>query len=415
VAIEFNAGSARPVVGSAAPARTVEGLEGMIGQNIICFAKDWNEDPTSCNHVLRELSKRNKVLWVNSISTRAPNLTSGRDLSKLFRRIVGILKGFQKVGENMWLFTPFVLPFHHKEWAIRLNRQILRLSLAMLRRRLGMHAFQLWTFVPTSAEYVGTLGEDTIVYYCTDEWSKFSSVDGQKVGEMVKTLATRADVVFATSRPLTEKLSQWNPETHLASHGVNYEAFATALEDSTPVPADLAALPGPVLGFYGLIEDWMDQNLLAYLAKRHPEWSIALVGKKMVETPLLDELPNVHFLGRKPHGELPAYCKGFDVALIPHQVNDLTRNMNPIKLREYISAGLYIVSTDLPEMRRMPEHCTVAETYEAFEAGIIAALKADSPEARRRRSETMRGETWDHKVAALGRHVLRVKAAKNSR
>ncbi len=137
-----------------------EDVAGMTGQNIICFAKDWNEDPTSCNHVLRELSKRNQVLWINSISTRSPNFASGRDLRKIFHRVGGFLRGAKPVGDQMWLFTPFVLPFHHKKWAVRLNRQILRLTLGILRRRLGMHKFQLWTFVPTSSEYAGHLGEE---------------------------------------------------------------------------------------------------------------------------------------------------------------------------------------------------------------------------------------------------------------
>jgi hypothetical protein len=391
---------------------SMQPLQGMTGQNIVCFAKDWNEDPTSCNHVLRELAKYNRVLWVDSISTRSPNLGSGRDLRKIVRRVLGFLQGTKPVGEQMWLFTPFVLPFHHSPWAVRLNRHILRLTLGMQRRKLGMRNFQLWTFIPTPSEYVGRLGEDMIVYYCTDEWSSFKSVDGKKIGEMVKSLATRADVVFATSRLLVEKLKMFNPRTHLASHGVDYSLFAQALEASTALPADLAALPRPVLGFYGLIEEWLDLDLIAYLARRHPEWSIALIGKTCVDTSLFDRLPNVHLLGRKRHAELPAYCKGLDVALIPHKVNDLTRHMNPIKLREYISAGLQIVSTDLPEMSRYPDCCIVAQNYEQFAAGVETALKNDSPDARRHRSEAMCDQTWDRKVVELGETVLRAKAEK---
>jgi hypothetical protein len=377
----------------------------MKGQNIVCFAKDWNEDPTSCNHVLKELARDNRVLWVNSISTRAPNLASGRDLGKIFRRVFGFFKGATQVDRQMWLFTPFVLPFHHSPWAIRLNRWILRFTLGMVRRRLGMHDFQLWTFVPTSSEYVGRLGEDLIVYYCTDEWSGFKAVDGARVGAMVQSLATRADVVFATSQLLVDKLRQFNPNTHLASHGVKYQMFSTAL-GALPEPADLAVLPHPRLGFYGLIEEWLDLELIRFLAQRHPEWSIALIGKVCVDTSILADLPNVHFLGRKPHADLPAYCKGLDVALIPHKVNELTRHMNPIKLREYLSAGLQVVSVDLPEVRQFADYCIAAEDYQRFETGILTALDQDSPESRRRRSDLMKDQTWDRKVAALGLIVM---------
>ncbi len=377
----------------------------MQGQNIICFAKDWSEDPTSCNHVLEELAKTNRVLWVNSISTRSPSLTSGRDMGKIFRKLGSFFQGPKAVGERLWVYTPLVLPFHHNPRAVAINRLLLRTTLRLLRRKLGMGDFQLWTFVPTSAEYVGHLGESLLVYYCTDNWSKFRAMDSERINNMVERLATQADVVFATSTPILERLAQHNKNAHLAAHGVDFELFSTALDAETKVPDDLAALPGPVLGFYGLIEDWLDQGLIAYLAERHPDWSIALVGKTMVDTSALSKFRNVHFLGRKPHASLPAYCKGFAVGLIPHHVNELTRHMNPIKLREYLCAGLPIVSTNLPEVKQYGEHCLIAEDYAEFEAGVARAIQCDTPELRRRRSDAMQVETWESKVAALTGHI----------
>jgi hypothetical protein len=384
----------------------------LIGQNIVCFAKDWNEDPTSCNHVLRELSKRNRVLWVNSISTRSPNLASKRDIGKIFRKLGSFFQGPRQEGERLWVYTPLVLPLHHKAWAVKFNRLWLRLTLAVLTRKLGMRGFQLWTFVPTSADYVGHLGEQMSVYYVTDNWKAFSSVDGAQIGDMVDRLSRKADVVFATSHSLVDSLRPHNPETHLATHGVEFEKFRAALDPKTKLPADIASLPGTVIGYYGLVEDWMDQDLIAYLAERHPEWSIALVGAIRTDVSKLEKLPNVHLLGRKPHAELPAYCKGFAVGLIPHKVNDLTRNMNPIKLREYVCAGLPVVSVALPEVAFYPDQCTVAPDYVAFEQGILNALATDSPEARRRRSDAMREETWERKVARLAEIVARTQATK---
>ena len=383
-----------------------EAEDTMRGQNIICFAKDWNEDPTSCNHVLNELAKHNKVLWLNSISTRAPSLTSGRDLGKIRKKLAAFFAGAKKAEENLWVYTPLVLPLHHKKWAVSLNRVWLRFTLKRLARQLGMKEYQLWTFVPTSSEYVGSLGESLLVYYCTDNWSAFKSVNGAMIGDMVNTLAKKADVVFATSHSLVEKLRPNNPNAHLAAHGVSYAQFATALSDTLAVPEDMASLPGKVIGYYGLIEEWFDLDLVAFLAERHPEWSIALIGAKRVDTSPLDKYSNVHFLGRKPHAELPAYCKGMSVGLIPHHVNELTRHMNPIKLREYLSTGLPVVSVALPEVAYYGDLCSVAPTYETFEQGIVDALATETPETRRLRSERMKSETWENKVADLSRIVL---------
>ena len=202
--------------------------------------------------------------------------------------------------------------------------------------------------------------------------------------------------------------------THISRRMASpYRQFAAALSDACKIPDDMASLPTPVIGYYGLIEEWLDLNLIAFLAERHPDWSIALIGAKRVDTTSLDKYPNVHFLGRKPHSELPAYCKGMSVGMIPHQVNDLTRHMNPIKLREYLSAGLPVVSVALPEVTYYGDLCHVAHSYEEFEQGIVNALATETAETRRLRSERMQSETWENKVAELSRIVSETQAWKS--
>jgi glycosyltransferase involved in cell wall biosynthesis len=331
---------------------------------------------------------------------------------KIWKKLVSFTHGAQRVSDNLWVYTPIVLPFPHSSLAVRVNRWILKQSLKGLRRKLGMDDFQLWTFLPNAVAYAGDLEESFLVYYCIDEWSQFTYMDGQKMAAMEKELCGRADLVFATAHSLWESKRPMNPETQLALHGVDHGHFSSALAPEMAVPPDIGALPGPVIGFFGLIHEWIDLDLIAYLAERHPDWSIALIGKACVDTERLARFPNVHFLGRKPYGELPGYCKGMDVGLIPFAVNELTIHVNPIKLREYLSAGLPVVSTALPEVCHYRDYCVVAESYEQFEQGIITALQQDSPETRRRRSDAMQSETWEQKVAELMQHVARVKALK---
>jgi len=165
------------------------------------------------------------------------------------------------------------------------------------------------------------------------------------------------------------------------------------------VPADVAALPGPIIGFYGTLQDWVDYDLLALIARRHPGWSVVLIGQALADVSALTGLPNVHLLGRRPHAELPAYCKAFDVGLIPYRIDERMAFVNPIKLREYLSAGVAVVSTAVPEVQRYAHAATVAEDHEGFIAGIEAALASDSPAARRARSDAMAGESWSARVA----------------
>ncbi len=318
-------------------------IEGMSGQNVVCFAKDWDEDPTSNNHIMRLLARRNLVLWVNSIATRTPDFSDTRDLGKMLRKLMGFVRGPKSVSEGLWVYTPVILPFPHSRLATFVNTWILVVSLAIIRRRLGMDEFQLWVFLPTAAEYAGKLGESLLVYYITDEWSKFGYVNGSGVARNDALLCRKADVVFATATLLCQRRRALREGIHLALHGVDHQHFRKALAEETPVPPDVRDCRGPVLGFFGLIHEWIDLGLIEYLAARHPEWTIVMIGKVSVNNSRLSKYPNVRFLGRKEYVNLPGYCKAFSVGLIPFAINELTLNVNPIKLREYLSAGLPVV------------------------------------------------------------------------
>jgi glycosyltransferase involved in cell wall biosynthesis len=389
--------------------------DGMRDQNIICFAKDWTEDPTSNNHVMRLLARNNRVLWLNSIAARTPTFSSGRDLGKMARKLRSFTKGYREVLPNLFVYTPIVLPFPHSRAAQHVNRQILKATVGLLRRRLGMRDFQLWTFLPTSVEYVDDLGASLLVYYCTDEFSQFSYLDRERIIEQETRLLRKADIVFATAHSLVESKGRYNPNTHLASHGVDHEHFARALDDTTPVAAELKSLKGPVLGFFGLVQDWIDVDLMAWLAEQRPGWNVVVIGKSMVDLSTLRRLPNVTILDRRPYEALPSYCKAFSVGLIPFRINELTSHVNPIKLREYLSAGLPVVSTDLPEVRHYAHLCDVTATREEFLQACERAIASDTPEARRRRSESMREETWEKKVEALGNRVMETLKARRDR
>jgi glycosyltransferase involved in cell wall biosynthesis len=395
---------------------TAAGSEsGATKTSIIAFAKDWHEDPTSNHHVLRELAKSRRVLWLNSIGTRTPKLSSGRDIGKIRRKLAELTRGPVNVENDLWVFSPLVLPLPHSAMARRLNREILRATIAGLRRRLDLGEFHLWTFLPNVADYVGLLGESLAVYYCVDEWSMFSYLDREQTVRAERALLAKVDCVFAINAELAEAKRAVHAATHLAPHGVDHALFSRALDDGTVVPSDIAALPRPVIGFYGTLRDWVDLDLVAQVARARPSWSIALIGQQLGDVGPIAGLPNVHLLGRRPHAALPAYCKGMDVGIIPYRIDERMRFVNPIKLREYLSAGLPVVSTAVPEVRRYGRWCAIADAGDAFVAAVERALEGDSRAKRLERSAAMAGETWPARVAAVSRIVDEVARAKRSR
>ncbi|HUJ59012.1 MAG TPA: glycosyltransferase [Kofleriaceae bacterium] len=372
---------------------------------IVAFAKDWHEDPTSNHHVLRELARTRRVLWLNSIGTRTPKLSSGRDLGKIRRKLGELARGPQHVEHDLWIATPVVLPLPHSAVARALNRQILRATIRAWRLRLGIREFQLWTFLPNVADYVGTLGEQLAVYYCVDEWSMFGYLDRAHTERAERALLAKVDAVFAINGALADAKRALNPHTFVSPHGVDHALFARALDDATAVPADLAALPGPRIGFYGTLRDWVDLDLVAHVARARPGWSIALIGQQLDDVSPVRGLANVHLLGQRRHDQLPAYCKGFDVGIIPYRIDERMTFVNPLKLREYLSAGLPVVSTPVPEVARYPAHARVATTRDEFVAAIERALDETGPAARRARSAAMIDETWSARVAQVARTV----------
>ena len=385
------------------------------GVPIVALAKDWHEDPTSNHHVLRELARSRRVLWLNSLATRKPSLGSARDIAKIKRKLVEVVHGARNVENDLWVATPLVVPLPHSATARMLNRQLLRATLKALRMRLGIERFELWTFLPTTAPYIGSLGEELAVYYCVDEWSLFPYLDRAQTMAAERALLAKVDAVFAVNHALADAKRRVNGATFVAPHGVDHALFARALDDATSVPPDLVAIPSPRLGFYGTLRDWFDLELIAHLARTRPRWSIVLIGQQFIDVSPVRELPNVHLIGQRAHRELPAYCKGFDVGLIPYRIDTRMQFVNPLKLREYLSAGLPVVSTPVPEVQRYANMCRVADTPDAFVAAIEAALQDTTPSARGARSAAMRNETWSARVAEVVSHVEDIAERKRQR
>lgn len=368
---------------------------------IVCFAKDWSEDPTSNNHVMRLLARRAPVLWLNSIATRAPSLGDKSDLDKIVRKLRSFTEGSREVAPGLHVATPIVLPLPASPAAREVNARILQAFVWAHRRKLGIERFQLWTFLPAAERYVGTLGEDLSVYYCTDEWSQFRGVDRDATVSMEQRLLDKVDLCFATSPTLVASKGARGGDVRLASHGVDREHFARALDDELECPPELAHLKGPVVGFFGLLEDWIDHELAAYAADQRPDLTFVFIGKAKVDVSELARRRNVILVDRRPYESLPAYCKRFTVALCHFKRNELTLHVNPIKLREYASAGLPVVATDIPGCHGYPDWCTVTRTPAEFVEAIDRWVAKDSAAQRQARSESMKRETWDARVAAI--------------
>jgi glycosyltransferase involved in cell wall biosynthesis len=387
----------------------------LAGHDIVCFANDWSGDPLSKKHVMTRLAKKNRVLWVNSLGNRAPR-ASARDmrriLDKLTKFAAHLTEGPVEVAPNIHVITPLAIPNYASVAARRVNEMVVTATVRGAMRTLGFKDPLLYTFVPASAWVARKLGETRVVYHCVDEYSKFDGA-GDDIARLEEELIGKSDLVITCSSLLQESKSKLNPRCVLVRHGVEQSHFAKALDPATEIPADVRDLPKPSFGFYGLVAEWVDLEAMAKVAEAYPNGSVVIVGEHNNANPAgmarLRALPNVHFLGRKPYGELPGYCKAFDVALLPFIKNELTENANPLKLREYLAAGLPVVSTDIPEAVAVAERGVfLANGADAFVTRVGEALVGGAGPDRAR-SDAMARESWDEKVADIENLLMELK------
>jgi UDP-galactopyranose mutase len=256
-------------------------------------------------------------------------------------------------------------------------------SIAAQRRLLDTlvaeHAIEqpvLWYYTPQALPFSKHIPARQVIYDCMDELSAFHGAD-PAIPLREQELLTRADLVFTGGYSLYEVKRQQHDDVHPFPSGVDVAHFLPA-RDTRPDPADQAGIPHPRLGFYGVLDERLDQGLVARLADARPDWQLVLLGPVVKIDPAgLPRRPNIHYLGGKQYRELPAYVANWDVALMPFARNEATRFISPTKTPEYLAAGRPVVSTPIVDVVRQygkAKPVIVADTPEAFVAGVERAL-----------------------------------------
>jgi glycosyltransferase involved in cell wall biosynthesis len=379
------------------------------GRDIVCVGfADWDTELwTNQHHLMSRLARENRVLFVESLGLRRPQL-AGRDLARIGRRLRRGL-GPPRAVDGLHVLSPLVLPLHHSRIARALNRRLLPVLVRRAARRLGLHRPILWAYVPQAEALIDALDPSLVVYHCVDDIAAQSRIDAASFRAAETRFATRADLVLASAPALAERLRTISNNVLDAPNVADTELFSRALSPGRSDP-EIAALPAPRIVFTGaIVAVKLDLPLLAELARLRPAWSFALVGpvgpgEPRVDLSAIAAEPNIHLLGPRAYEELPDVLRAADAGLIPYARNALTDSIFPMKVYEYLAAGLPVVATALPALVGVADVATAPDAQGIAEL-LDVALADKDPDRRAERSRAAASHSWERRLEEIAAAV----------
>lgn len=389
------------VAGSETPG--ICGVDGRL-LDIICIApSNWGVVKSNPEYTMLGLADRgHRLLVVEPFES----LSSVFRMARIQKRKVGRAWGLRKVARNIWAYrpAPLAMPGQSRApMAANISGRLLASLVSRSARKLGFQRICVWSFMYNSGSLLNALPAELKIYEVGDEEAAIARSEGQRraVKQLDAETCRSADIVFAVTEELCASRRKSNPTTFEVNCGADVEFFGAALLADTQVPASIARLPRPILGYVGGLDPWkIDIELLKSIATLRPSWSIAMVGYVWFgfDQRVFHGVPNIHVLGPQEYSDLPLFMKGMDVGLMPFPLNDITRNGDALKCYEYLSAGLPVVGRDVPVARRLPDFVATADTAEEFVAACEAQL-ADTAMTPTRRNKAMRAHDWSCRVS----------------
>lgn len=278
----------------------------------------------------------------------------------------------------------------------------------------GIAGFVAWYYTPMALGFSRHLHPSLTVYDCMDELSAFHGAPPELV-ELERELFNRADVVFTGGNSLYEAKCRQHKNVHAFPSSIDHAHFGVARQHQLD-PEDQKHIPHPRIGFFGVLDERLDRDLLRDVAAMNRDWQFVLVGPVVkIRHEDLPSAENIHYLGQKSYNELPSYIANWDVAMLPFARNASTRFISPTKTPEYLAAGRPVVSTSIRDVVNpygTRELVRIADTAEEFAAAVSAALDEARPSWLKEVDAFLALTSWDRTFQAMSQEMHRCRASK---
>jgi glycosyltransferase involved in cell wall biosynthesis len=382
----------------------------LTGHNIIYFGYKWAGMLRNRQQLMSVFARQNKVLFIEREQRFKETLRGFRHgklgLPDLCRSPV------RQISENLFVF-------HHPVWAStddrfpfllkQLTKMASRISLRNAVRKLQMSEPIVWFSHPDWLDWIDAIPSTRLrLYHVFDEFTSHHNLTlarHRQIEEQEKAMMAQVDAIIVVSKELYEAKRPFNANTYLVPNGADHQAYSDAL--ATPyLPDKLQSIKTPRLGYSGSISDKLNLSMLKKLARGNPDWSMVFLGRVTVSQQAeiwraLQAMPNVHYLGLVAWSQVPHYVKGFDVGLMPYLQDRHSETISPLKLYDYLAAGLPIASMDIPAAREFIPHIHLAESPRDFSQAVRNALADTMPEHRQARRNIAAQHTWEARVEQL--------------
>lgn len=363
-------------------------------RNIIFFGEDWGRFPSTTQHIARIFLEGNRIMWIGSMGHRKPTLTL-QDGKRLIEKFKNIFKG-KKIKEESEVIKvhPFVIPLHDSKVVRKINARSIKKSIRLSMKENNFSKPIIISSSPLVGNILGSFDETSSHYFCLDDYSQFDGAFDSMI-ELENELLEKVSCCFAVSDTLVSSRKPKTGNSFFLPQGVSVEHF---IINKDKIPERVKNLKTPVIGFFGLVSEWIDLNLIAHCAKSLPDFTFLIIGKPSVDISIFNECKNIIFIGEIPFNELPLYASAFNLGIIPFVVNELTVACNPLKLLEYLSLTIPVVSTNLPEVQKFNKSVSVVSSYDEFVDAIKFEIHNDSEEKRLARRKIAEEFSW-HSIA----------------
>jgi glycosyltransferase involved in cell wall biosynthesis len=372
---------------------------------LICFAGDrWDGNPHSRHHLMRRFAGDFEVLFIEGMPMRSLASVDHLELRRAWEKLRAGVRIRTPEPHLHVVSVPPIPPTGRLGRGAQLAA--VRAQVAFARRRLGLNGPAIsWFSVPVAAPLRSRIGDRASLFFYQDRYDQFTGVDGPLLRQLIADLAANCEVTVATSAALADDLRELGADPLLVGHGVDIERFG----GDPPAPADVAGLEPPLIGYVGILDDYLSLETIRAIADELEHGTVVLVGGINTDVTVLEH-PRIVRLGFRPYATIPAYLAAFRVCISPFRINELTRAVNPIKLREYLAAGRPAVSTPMPAVLEYAEVVALAESPSQFAAAVISLLdpEHDDVAARARRKDRVRAESWDAVADRIRPSLLRL-------